>query len=392
MFILKIIRLLFGYTYVHLSGINATAFLNFCISKQFSIWDISSDKDTIVFKMYISDYKKIRNIRREFERDIHINHKKIIGLPNKVMRISRRKSVIFGITVYCSIIFALSQFLWCVNITGNKRISNEMIFDAYSQLGIKIGMPKNNIDSYKLRDKLPLIIRDISWCSFNLEGSVLTINVTEIDEFDKSDKNCYSNIIAKYDGIIESINVTLGNTICFVGDVVKKGDVLVSGAPQLNSQNFTYSSGEILAKTKRTIEITVNKYAQYDNGTNKFEIRRIIEIFGLRFPLYLDKVHFNNKSKINIERCKLFGDNVSIKIYKRTFEEVKIENFTHTKDTATNEAISILLSEVKKFNISNLEISNLQVEEEADFFRFIFKCECIEDIGEHKKIIISELN
>ncbi len=387
--ILRIIRWLCGYVTVRLAGDNSAAFLNFCLQKKIAVWSVTKDGENILLNMSLSYYKNIRSLRREFGYDIIISHTAFIGLPKKILFINNRKSLAVGAAVFFSVIFAFSQFLWQIDIVGNKSIPDETIIAAYTELGVYYGMPRSEIDSYALRDRLPLLVRDISWCSFNLEGSKLTINITEVDEYDKTGKNEYSNLIAVKDGIVENMDIISGNKVVGIGSVVRRGDLLVSGAPELNSQQFTYSEGKVLAKTKNTFTVTIPKLSTSVQKTGRVHERTVVDIFGFKIPTYLDSVHYEYTSELVENKLKLFGGELPIKFIKRRFTEIRNESKIINREEAINDAKAKLLEEANKQKIVEMQILKQTVSETQENFTVVFECKCIENIAKIQKINIA---
>lgn len=387
--ILKIIRWLCGYVTVKLTGDSDAAFLNFCLKNKISVWSVVRENGNILLNMSLSDYKNIRKLRREFGHKIKIFHTAFIGLPKKILFISKRKSLAVGVAVFCAVLFAFSQFIWQIEIVGNKTISDQAIVSAYTQLGVHSGMPRSELDSYALRDRLPLLIRDISWCSFNLEGTKLTVNVTEVNEYDKTGKNEYSNLVAVTDGIIKSIDIISGNKIVNVGTVVRKGEVLVSGAPELNSQRFTYSEGKVFAETSKSVTITLPKIKTVAKKSGYVTERSVIDLFGFKLPMYLDSLHFSYQSELVMDKVRFFGGELPINIIKRRFIEVEYQNIQRSREEVMNDAVAKLLEEIKKYEVSELYILDHTLSEDANNYIIIFDCRCLENIAQLQKINVA---
>lgn len=387
MSILKAIRWICGYVVLWISGDNMSAFLNFCLQNKVAVWNVTRSGEKIYLNMSLSDYKNIRSLRHRFGHKVTIRHISFTGFPKKVTFIGRRKSLLIGFAVFCTVIFALSQFVWQIEIVGNDTIPAEKIIAAYTELGVHSGMPRSELNSYALRDRLPLLVRDISWCSFNLEGTKLTVNITEIKETDKTSRNIYSNLIASTDGIIRSIDVVSGNKIAEIGNVVRKGDILVSGAPELNSQNFTHSEGEIYAETSKTVTITLPKYKTVAQPSGVMIDRTVIDFFGLKVPIYLDGVHFDYRTEVVSDKIEFLGGELPINVIKRRFIEVVYSESERSEEEVMNDATAELLAEIKKHDITEVNILDSTVSVDENNYIVVFNCKCLENIA-----VIDQIN
>ena len=72
---------------------------------------------------------------------------------------------------------------------------------------------------------------DISWVSVGIHGTDATIRLAEtIGGVEIIDKETPCDIVASTDGVILQITAERGTPLVAAGDVVKKGDVLISSA------------------------------------------------------------------------------------------------------------------------------------------------------------------
>ena len=118
----------------------------------------------------------------------------------------------------------MSGFVWNIEINGNKTVSETQILRECESLGIKIGVKKSKLNTKILAEKFLIDSDKFAWAAFNIEGCVLSVDITETKN--NIDVNVPSNIKAIREGIITKIDVTAGNCIVKVGDKVSTGDVL----------------------------------------------------------------------------------------------------------------------------------------------------------------------
>ena len=89
-----------------------------------------------------------------------------------------------------------------------------------------------------------------------------------------------SSIIALEDGIITSCTVTKGNALCKVGQVVRKGQMLVSGYTDCGiSIRAEQAQGEIYAQTQRKTDVILPDIAQ-DQAIKSSVTRKYSLIIG----------------------------------------------------------------------------------------------------------------
>ena len=383
---LRVIKWLKGYVKVEVLSDNASAFLSFMATRGVAINNVKKKGEFLHFEMSLLDYRKIRELKREFGRKIKIRHTALCGLPRKLQYVLRRKSIAVGFVLFFTLLILLSRFIWRIEVVGNSTVSSAEVVAAYTELGIYEGIPRMKLDPYKIRDKFTLKLEKISWCSFNIEGSVLTINLSEVRDSDKASRLTHSNIVAECDGIIKKLDVVSGYTKVKVGDVVSMGDVLVSGAPEYSGV-FTWSKGSVIAETEQTLRFKVPKIQEKITLKNRKEERNLLNIFGFIMPLYLDGIHFENVSALEEKRLKILGENLPISVIKRSFSEAEKSTAARNKEDCENEAKAMLLKVCKERKTEEIRILDLQIIEHSDYYIFIYKCRLTEEIG-----IVSKIN
>lgn len=385
---LGLIKWIRGFVKVEAFSDNASAFLSFLASRGVTVNNVSRKNDRILFEIPLEDYKKIRLLRGEFGRKIKIRHTALCGMPRKMQILLKRKSIAVGFVLFFAVLLIFSRFIWKIEIVGNDTVSDAEIVSAYTELGVFEGMPKFRFDSYRIRDKFTLKLEKVSWCSFNLEGSVLTINISEVKESDKAGKLTHSNIVAECDGIIKMLDIKSGYTKVKVGEVVSRGEVLVSGAPEYGGV-FTWSDGEVLAETEHSFKIKVPKQYEKITVLEKNATRLALDVFGLKLPLYLDGIHFESIYSTRRNELRLFGESLPLAVVTRRFTEVEKSIENRSVEECENDSVALLLEICKERKTESLTILSREITEEADCYLFVYKCRLVEDIGEVRKINVS---
>ena len=132
-----------------------------------------------------------------------------------------------SIAIFC---FAVTRFIWNIEIVGNEKISKEEILSDIAKYGIREGKPKSNLDLDEIKNEIRLNRDDLAWIGIDIEGTNVIVTVVEaIEEPEIVDENSPSNIMADKDGVISKMVVRNGTARVNVGDEVHKGDLLVEG-------------------------------------------------------------------------------------------------------------------------------------------------------------------
>lgn len=387
---LNLLRLLSGYIVVCFYGDNSEQILNICAKHSIKLWDLRFNKGKIIGNVRIKDFYLLRKIRPKKEVKIHIINRH--GLIFKTNKYKKRIGFITGFIVFVLLLEFLSSFIWSIKIEGNKYIKDAELINVCSRLGIDIGTKTKNIDTLKSAQELLINHKSLAWASLNIEGSALTINISEIKNA-KEETELPSNLIADFDGEIKKIDVTSGNTLVKIRDTVRKGDVLVSGIIEnQNSTCFVNSRGSIEAITKREFSVKGNFIENEMILNGEIKKRCAVEIFSVKIPLYLGKEKDSYKSEYKIRKAKLFNQDLPMVVYTKTM------NITHESKIILTEGE--LIEKLEKQLEKKIKNSGLKIINEGEIIKDYGKegitltkiLECSENIAVKQPILINSIN
>ncbi len=194
--------------------------------------------NNLVKKIKIYNLKRENHDESEFEVD-HINKRELkklissVGLEvvsityqgafKKIKRIITSYGLIVAL-LFCSIIYAFQyNFVLKISIFGLKTLNKSEII-SFVDKNLPSRM-KSKIDTQSLERMIKNHYENISSVSVAIVGQSLVVNVNEGILSDE--EVLQEAIVSEYDGLITDINLIQGTLAVDVGDVVKKGDLLV---------------------------------------------------------------------------------------------------------------------------------------------------------------------
>ena len=383
-------RFIFGRLSIKFYGDFPEKALNLCAENGITLWNSKFKEGSIIANITVKDFYILRYILKGKGVRIHILHKS--GLPFIINRYKRRPGLIIGAIVFIVILQILSGFVWVIDIEGNSGTKTEDILKACEKIGIKTGMRVSDVHSKIQREKLLLELDSLSWAALNVEGSRLTINVTETKKEKKEEKKpC--NLKAKSDGIIKKIDVTSGNSVVSVGDAVKKGDILVSGIIEnVGGTRFVYSKGTVIAEVEKTFTLKekYKKTVYSENGKNK--TKEVLEVFGLKIPFFLGSETGTYKEIADIKNYKFFGKSLPIKLYKKQFIYTEKTEITRDKERLAEILTEEMNKVIKKEKGENLKIMDKKFTYQPDGVSLEFKLKSYENIAYCDYLLINAGN
>lgn len=373
-----------GYLLLQISGDFNERLLNLFALNKVNVWNIKRVGERIFLSISVRDYKKIRNIRGKTKIKIRILKK--IGVPFIVRRYRLRIGFLVGILLFFAIIYVLSQFVWRIEVVGNQHLTKNEILEMCDSVGLHIGAPKSKVDSYEIRDKMLLESNKLAWASFNLEGSVVTVNVSEIkNEF--SDEE-YCNIVSDYNGVIKSIIVQKGSAEVLSGEAVQKGDLLISGVVSATGHTyFTNATGTVTAEVEENIEIILPIEFTEKVKKGKTYKKYAFDFFSLAVPLFLGKENRQYNYNFNKYPLKLFDREMPIVLYELEISPYEPFLYKPSKEAVEIEVDRQLNFELKNKGIDKTNVINVAKIQNNTSYKYIFTVKYIKNIGIKEKLI-----
>lgn len=183
-----------------------------------------------------------------------------LGLRGALYSLRHRYGLMVGVLVSLLAVYLLSGVIWDVRVSGAENTSEQVIIQALEEQGVGIGRKWSRIDKNRAEVGALTDCEQISWISINRRGTVAYVTVIEkLDGGDLpplDDRPC--NVVADRDGVIEQISVQSGCAVVSVGDVVRKGDVLISGIMETeNGTRLCHASGVVIAQSSATVSAEV---------------------------------------------------------------------------------------------------------------------------------------
>lgn len=365
MIIHRIINFVLGYVNIRVEGLFIERFINMCNNKSIFLWNLKREKATLLYaSINPKEFKNIVKITKKTGNKIKITQKK--GLPFIVHKYRKRKVFIyFAITIMLGITI-LSRFVWNIEIIGANKIDKEEIQKILNESGLTIGTLKKKINTDEVINKVRLETDKVAWVGIAIHGTNVVVEIKERTGAPKVvDENEYCNIISEKEGIITKINVHNGTANVKVGEVVRKGTVLVNGfieGKYTGSRNV-HASADIEARVwyskKQEEGLTQTAVRKTGNKENKYAIK--IGNFNINLNKTLSK--FENYDTIEEnKKIKLFSNfYLPIEFNKTVNEEYISEEVLYTEEQLVEKITTNLEKEIMQDVPEEGNIVNKQV-------------------------------
>ncbi len=380
MFFLRLIRFLFGYVKINVSGRFPERFLNICANNGVSVWYTHRRSEDIECCIFARDYRKLIRLRKGCAVSVGIKRK--YGMPLLFHRYRRRKGMLCGAVIFCVILAVMPQYVWSIEVNSDGSVGDAQVIGMLEKLGLGIGTPRSEVDPGNMRVQLAIALEQVSWVSVNTDGTTVTVEVRGATEREEKDY-AYSNLTAECDGRITAVYVRSGSAVVKVGDAVVKGQLLVSGTEQYadGSTVFRHSDAEIIAQTTHDIEASVPFSQKVMTDTGRVKSRSVISAFGLKLPLYVGQIDFDYRSQAQMTPLVIDGVELPVWIATAEFYEVSQKSITLSAEQAKKCADELLETEKAKL-LADKELISCEVEyqEREGELVAVAHCVCSENI------------
>ena len=315
------------------------------------------------------------------------------GLPELFRRYRLRAGVFAGLLIFIASVTLSSFFIWDVNVTGNVSITAEEMQERLAAYGVREGAFIPALDMNDIASRILLEAGNISFLKINVHGTVARVELRERHESEKeSELSSPSNLVARYSGQIERLEVMGGSCKVQYLTPVKKGELLVSGI--IDSVPLGYrlvrSRGKVFARVTLSyeseipLEITEKTYT----GAEKSKKSIIFFAKSLNISKKTSVPYEKYDTIINKEKIYLFGK-IELPIFAvtETYREYREVPRTLSESEARTRALAEI-DEKSRAELAGAEILSRTVETEMREGSLFVRTEvyCILDIAEEVKI------
>lgn len=353
-----------GFLQLRLKGIEKIRFLNLCKGNHMNLWNVQTDKEDILFCTSINNFYRMRKLRRKCNVKLRIQEKK--GLIFHIKKYRKRYFFFVGILLFFFLIKIISMYIWNISFDGNYSYTDIELLRFLAKNGVKNGVAKNSIDCEELEFLLRHEYNDITWVSVELDGTKLIVHIKEnFDSHIASEEDRPYNITSNEDCIVASIITRSGIPYVKQGDMINKGDMLVSGAVNINNDagdiinyKFVCSDADILGYVRETINDSFDMEYQAKTYSGDSSKSYKINLFNKSFYLSGLPTHYKESEIVRDYRYFTITDNFYLPF---SIEKIRCKEYSSHTETYTEEEAKAIANEKINNYINNLSEKGIQI-------------------------------
>ena len=387
-----------GMVRVRLTGLFPERLINLCAQEGIDFWAIEwLDEHTVRFTTRRHTLGLLEELA--LRAGCEVVRESSRGLPDFLGRFRTRYAFLAGLVFALCAVSLLSRFVLTVEVTGNEKVPTAVILSQLRQLGVRPGAYGPALPCKQLAQEALLQLKDLSWMAINLHGTRVEVIVREvIKQPERINESGYYDVVAQADGVVTHLEPERGEALVQEGDVVAKGDVLISGTvsmePPLYSdspvvQYQTHARGRVWARTWRTLTAALPLETAVKDYTGKEKSVWSVNIFGKRIKIFGNTgIVWPMYDKMTVVRQARLPDGQTLPLFlsRETFRAY--DTWTVQAD---QDAAQALLEEELQKRLTALIGEDGQVEElqfsarvSGGRLEVTLTARCLEEIGEER--------
>lgn len=268
-----------GYVMIRVEGLSLERFLNIAAEADVAVYDARRVSYTVL-SAAVSPRglkKLLRVVPEKYAVTVH----KSAGVTVGMRWLTGRKALLIGLGLVALIVLAASFFVWEVRVTGMEPREAMALSDELEGLGIYRGAYKGDIDLKETETRLIIAHKEFAWVNVRIAGVVVQVTVVPAEPAPEVvDESRPCNIVAEKDAMIVSVTALKGHAAAKTGDIVRAGDVLISGLvwdPGYPRLLFA-ARGKVIGSVWYTASEAAPLYEEVRVPTGRRQTQRVISV------------------------------------------------------------------------------------------------------------------
>ena len=291
----KLLNFIRGTVVLQVTGVEPERLLNRCAKENIPFWAVRrSDTFEITLTFFRKDVKKVKELATRCQ--CEVERERFLGLPPFLLKFRYRYALMAGILIFVIAISVGNRFVFVLDVQGNEAVSSAEILSNLRKIGVKPGIYGPSINSREVSNQMLLLMDELTFFSCNLYGTRLEIIVREREKKpDLLAEAEITDVVSTATGIITHQEVLFGKALYGEGDTVVEGELLISGAVELQGGvgggedlgvSYVRAQGRVYARTWRTLTAVIPLESQVKDYTGEAMHRVSLNVMGKRVKFY----------------------------------------------------------------------------------------------------------
>lgn len=366
-------------------------FLNLLSQKGIRTWNIVIENGKLSGMADCHFYRELVQCGKKAGIRIHKKEKK--GAPFLLHRYRKRWGLGFGIILLLGGILYSQQFIWQVEFPEMEPQKLTYLSNMMEEMGLCQGAYIPHLDLPALQREILQKREDFAWITFHVDGTKLVVDLSEkITSPEKNEKAPF-HVLAGKTGQILSAEIYAGKSLVKVGDVVEKGDLLVSGVvdvPRGEGVYYTNASAKVIAATSTAATLRFSLIGEERIFTGEEKTRSYLSVLGFRIPLFLAFPLEEAVCEKRYTPLKWNDTALPFGMVRETYRFYRLEERIYTEEegrTALKEGFAVY--EAEQHSHCKILHRADRFQREGDYLLLTRKYDCEEDIAKQVSFTVT---
>ena len=261
------------------------------------------------------------------------------GLSALLRGMRNRWTLALGLILCAALCWGFLSRIWIIDVafTGSMPGSEATLRRCIAEEGVRPGMVASAVDAERLQKRLLAEAGDYSFIGVRVQGIRLLVEASpevpapQLYEIDRA-----RDLVAKQDGVVESVTVHSGEASVRPGDTVRMGQTLIRGEEERSKEetNPVAALGEVIARCwyEGSAQAPLEKRVLTPTGRSESECR--LELMG--FSLSLTECEGYPSEKPETQILPVVGLFLPLEVVRTT--HIEVEERREAVDEAALEA------------------------------------------------------
>lgn len=284
-------------------------------------------------------------------------------------------------------VFWLQGHMLFFQVEGNQTIPDLVILEALEQCGVGFFTPEDQIDLNLLKNQMISRLPQLSFVTINHRGCIAQVVVREREEKPiLVESAAPANILAAKDGLITAVTATGGSQVVRPGDLVTKGQLLISGVTNLDKTLMvSRAEGEVYARTWNALDAVTADQLAYKQRTGR-ETKVFAVTFGKKkINFYKTSgISYGNYDKMTTEKPLTLPGGYTLPV---SLTITVVREYSLIRQPVEQSHAEALLEQCSRQQLlgtmtaGNIQSMSVSVRKENGLYRLVGTAECQEEIG-----------
>lgn len=291
----------------------------------------------VVGRVAESDYPRLLELADA--RGWALTKGRTLGLAALRDKVKRHWGLAAGFFALLIVMIVALQFIWAVDILDAGAYEGD-VRAFLEQMEIRPGILKSKVDLRALESLFEWRYPDTAWIKTRFSGANLVIRVIQgVPVPNVAPYGSPNDVTAKCDGIITSIEPYAGTPLVKLGQLVKKGQVLIKGEERLGAMGdpqAVKARGRVMARVWLGARVSVSAISTLSTPTGQVEEAQWIQTPYI--TLFKDQENPFEHADTHMEIYPLVGAFFPVSLVRAAYIEVALEHAPRDEAQVKNEA------------------------------------------------------